>query len=315
MENNWKDSVNKQRELLADMLKIPLHDLAEQISGIWAERDSLDRALLDGFSSIPYCTYLYAVGTDGVQVSSNVSRDGLIPDQFGRDRSRRPYMNEVVPSWGYLLSDAYISEFAKRPSVTALQVVRNDAGVIGYLGADFDLRNLPVKAEPYAEPQHWRQIKGDPAIRGTLFQQQRVDSPMDQDIEQSMSIMEELMAERGVFQTVIHFSSSRATIWTLDDPYRYRILDHEVLEDADICLAFPLVNYPDDALIPKTAIELILRNMRKLRMADETIYLRSASINVFNGMVSLTFSCDGSHYMRYDEFIDRDLEFWVGSAA
>jgi hypothetical protein len=43
--------------------------------------------------------------------------------------------------------------------------------------------------------------------------------------------------------------------------------------------------------------------MRGLSTVDATIYLRSASVDIFNGMVSLTFSCDGSHCMRYDEFL------------
>ncbi len=55
--------------------------------------------------------------------------------------------------------------------------------------------------------------------------------------------------------------------------------------------------------------------MRQLRMADETLYLRSASINIFNGMISLTFSCDGSHYMSWEEFLQKDMAFWIGSAA
>ena len=44
-------------------------------------------------------------------------------------------------------------------------------------------------------------------------------------------------------------------------------------------------------------------------MADENIYLRMSSINLFNGMVSLTFSCDGSHYMRYDEYLGKGSPF------
>jgi hypothetical protein len=55
--------------------------------------------------------------------------------------------------------------------------------------------------------------------------------------------------------------------------------------------------------------------MKALRMADETIYLRMASINLFNGMVSLTFSCDGTHHMRYDELLQKDRAFWFGNAA
>lgn len=50
--------------------------------------------------------------------------------------------------------------------------------------------------------------------------------------------------------------------------------------------------------------------MRTLRLTDETIYLRMASIDVFNGMVSVTFSCDGSHYMSHDVFLKKDISFW-----
>jgi hypothetical protein len=32
-------------------------------------------------------------------------------------------------------------------------------------------------------------------------------------------------------------------------------------------------------------------------------------------MLSLTFSCDGSHYMSYDEFLRKDMSFWLGIAA
>jgi hypothetical protein len=30
---------------------------------------------------------------------------------------------------------------------------------------------------------------------------------------------------------------------------------------------------------------------------DENIDLRSGSLNIYNGIVGLNFSCDGSHYM------------------
>src|SRR4030065_746832 len=84
-----------------------------------------------------------------------------------------------APAWGFLLSDAHISLLEHRPSLTALQVVSRDSRTLGYLAADFDLRNLPVTAELYEEPGYWRQVKGDPAIRSTGFQQHRVESQMD----------------------------------------------------------------------------------------------------------------------------------------
>lgn len=30
--------------------------------------------------------------------------------------------------------------------------------------------------------------------------------------------------------------------------------------------------------------------------------------------ISLTFSCDGSHYMPCDEFLDKDASLWFGSS-
>ena len=59
----------------------------------------------------------------------------------------------------------------------------------------------------------------------------------------------------------------------------------------------------------------LFSEFRALRFADETIYLRSSSINIMNGMLGLTFSCDGSHYMPVDEFLDRDLSFWLGTLS
>ncbi|MDH5571246.1 MAG: PDC sensor domain-containing protein [Gammaproteobacteria bacterium] len=315
MEKSWKDSINRQRAALAELLKEPLANLAERCVPAWGERQQIDEVLVDGFASVPYCTFLYVLDPEGIQISDNIGLGCILPEHFGRDRSQRPYMQEEVPPWGYLLSDAYISLRAKRPSLTALQVIRNKHKILGYLGADFDLRDLPMTAELYEESNTWRQIKGDPAIRSGVFQQTRVNSLLDQSIEQSMAILEELFTQRGLFQTVIHFSSSRATIWLMSDPYRYRILDHEALNDPDICLAYPHSPYPKDALIPANRIAEVLGGMRELRLADETIYLRSASINIFNGLISLTFSCDGSHYMSYKEFLDKNMSFWLGGAS
>ncbi len=310
MKSSWKESIYLQREELAQKLREPLAQLAEQCAPAWGDREQLDEILAQSFASVPYCSFLYCLNTDGTQICDNVGQEGLAPEHYGRDRSQRPYMKEAVPAWGFLLSDAYISLMGHRPSLTALQVVRSDSNMLGYLGADFDLRDLPVTSELYEEPGYWRQVKGDPAIRGTVFQQCRVDSPMDGNLEQALSILEELLTMRGVFQCQIHFSSSQATIWTVDDPFRYRILDHEALSDPDICLVFPPRPYPHDAIIPQHNIERILRTMQSLRFADPTIYLRTASINIFNGMISLTFSCDGSHYMSYVEFLLKDTSFW-----
>jgi hypothetical protein len=88
------------------------------------------------------------------------------------------------------------------------------------------------------------------------------------------------------------------------------MLDHEALNDPDVCLVFPSHPYPSNAAIEQVDIRRILDTMKSLRLADPTIYLRTASINIFNGMISLTFSCDGSHYMPHVEFLLKDTSFW-----
>lgn len=312
--SSWKESIRKQRSSLFELLVNPLRRVAAECQKAWPDREALSQALLDGFDSIPYCTYLYVVDLKGVQLSDNVGQDGRMPEHYGRDRSTRPYMKEANQEKDFVLSDAYISLSAHRPSITALQTLYLEGEPVGYLGADFDLRNLPSEGGLYVERGKWQQIKGDPAIRGTVFQQTRIDSAFDTHIDQAVSILEELIVERGMFQGVFHFSSSRVTVWVVDDPYRYRILQSDALSDPVVCLAYPRRPYPDDADIPADKIGSILRGLKSLRFADDTIYLRSASINIFNGLISLTFSCDGSHYMPYYEFLEKDADFWFGGA-
>jgi len=315
MKDSWKEAVHSQRIELAQLLSDPLANLATRCEPVWGQREEIDKILLSGLAKVPHSLFLYALDINGIQISDNVSKSGLMPEHYGRDRSGRPYMREAVPSWGFLLSDAYLSRRINRPSLTALQVVGRGEDKLGYIGADFDLRDLPVTSELYEESHDWRQIKGDPAIRGTVFAQCRVDSLLDNNIKTACAIIEELITDRGMFQGVIHFSSSRATVWFVDDPFRYRILDAEALSDPDICLLYRARPYPRDALIPKDSIASVLSAMCKLRKADDVLYLRSSSINIFNGMISLTFSCDGTHYMSWQEFLQKDVSFWTGCAA
>jgi hypothetical protein len=138
---------------------------------------------------------------------------------------------------------------------------------------------------------------------------------MDEHMDEVLALLGELITVHGVFHAKLHFSSSRATLWVMDDPYRYRLHGINDLTDPDLCLAYPRRDYPADAAIPVEAIPKILRTFKDLRFLDETIYLRSATINIFNGLVGLTFSCDGSHYMPWDEFLDKNVGFWLGTSG
>ena len=78
-----------------------------------------------------------------------------------------------------------------------------------------------------------------------------------------------------------------------------------------ICLAYPRARYTDQATVPMEVIPWVLAEFKRLRSLDRNIYLRSASLNVVNGLVGLNFSCDGSHYLGYTEFLDRAGELYA----
>jgi len=304
--------IRRQRAHLYNMLIDPMQRAASRVSKAWEDREKLDDRLLDSIAKIPYVTFAYALDLAAKQISSNASTDGLLGEDFGRDRAARPYFTSLDPTQDMNLSEAYISLRANRPSVTAIQKVYRDGEHIGYLGADFDLRALPITKDIYQDPSRWRQIKGDPAIRSHVFEQHRIQSRMDEQIDLILPVVEELVTENGVFHLKLHFSSSRATVWTLDDPYRYQVIEFDELVDPDICLAFPHRAYPEDAVVPEQSIRPICETFKHLRFADETIYLRAGSVNIFNGIVGLNFSCDGSHYIPFDQFLAKDSEFWEG---
>ena len=315
--SSLKESVRRQREALTGLINEPMRDLALRCAGLMNDREALEGLLAEALPDLGHCKHVYVMDADGVQITDNITPEGKDPEHLGRDRSDRPYMQGVVGSTEFKLSEAYISRNKKRPSLTAIRVIRDrDGERIGFLGADYDLRELPLTADAlYQEPDSWRQIRGDPAIRAGVFLQQRAQSAMDDHLDEVLPLMNELMTEYGVFHGKLHFSSSRATIWLVDDPYSYRILGIDELLDPDICLAYPRREYFERAIVPPERIMAVFQLFRRLRFADETIYLRAGSLNVVNGMVALNFSCDGSHYMRWDEFLSKDSDFWLGTTG
>ena len=315
MDKALQTAVARQRMLLSSRLSGPMQRLVTECVAVWPEREALEKVLEQGLELLPYCKYLFILDDKAQQITSNISHKGLLPENFGRDRSERPYLADAIAGEKFSLSNAYISRNARRPTLTATMHIPDENGhLLGYLGVDFDLRELPLTKEVYQQEEKWMQIKGDPAIRGGLFLQERVDSAMDKRIDEVLDLMVELIEVYGVFHAKLHFSSSRATLWLLEDPLRYRILDIEDLTDPGICMAWERHDYPADADIPLDRVKDVFQTLRDLRFMDETIYLRAGSLNIYNGTVGLNFSCDGSHYMHWSEFLDKDIGFWVGTS-
>ncbi len=314
MTENLRESIRLQRVMLTGLLSDVLHQLAVRCAEVINDRTALEALLTGALPEISYCKHVFVLDANGVQITDNITHKGHNPSYFGRERMERPYMQGIVGTTDFKLSDAYISRNKKRPSLTAIQVIRNKSGcLVGFLGTDYDLRELPHTEKCYQETNDWRQIKGDPAIRSGVFLQHRADSLMDTRLDEVLPIMNELITEHGVFHGKLHFSSSRGTIWLVDDPFVYRLLTIDELTDPDICLAYPRRPYHERAVVPPEKVMEVFEMFRKLRFADENVYLRAGSLNIINGMVGLNFSCDGSHYMRYDEFLDKSMDFWFGT--
>lgn len=291
-----------------------MYDLAKRCADIIDSRIALETLLTNALPELSFCKHLYVLNNDNIQITENITQHGKDASHFDRDRSERPYMQDIIGTTDFKLSQAYISRNKKRPSLTGIQVIRNSAGEhVGFLGADFDIRELPNTEKSYVETDAWRQMKGDPAIRGSVFLQKRVDSLLDKHLDEVLPLMSELITEHGVFHGKFHFSSNRATIWLTEDPFIYRLLNFDELTDPDICLAYPRQPYHERAIVPKDQVMPVFEMFRALRFSDENVYLRAGSLNIVNGMVGLNFSCDGSHYMRYDEFLEKSTEFWFGS--
>ncbi len=312
-DSEIKQQIERQRAALANLLAADMRALADELAPWMHDRERLEQLLQERIDAAQYSKYLWVLDDKARQITSTVSRKKLRQEQFGRDRAARPYMQQALQGEDFYLSEAYVSRHRKRPSLTAVQVIRGpDGRRLGWLGADFDLRKLPYTGGLDFGKKAWRQMKGDPAIRGGLFAQQRVVSAMDERIDEVLTQIEEMIVSHGVFHAKLHFSSSRATVWFVDDPYDYQLLGVDELIDPSLCLAFPKRPWFERAQVPPKGVRKVLRQFRKLRFADETIYLRAASLNTVNGMVGLNFSCDGSHYLPWQEFLDKGMHFWFG---
>ena len=155
-------------------------------------------------------------------------------------------------------------------------------------------------------PDRWLQIKGDPSVRAFLFQQSRVESLFDSQIDRIHEIVHTLLTRKGAFHVKIHHSSSQLTCWFADDAYRYRVFVKEEVLAPDFLDQFrdSLIDHLQPVIHAEDT-QAILNEFRRLRTTDKNIYLRNGSINRVNGLIGMTFSCDGSHYIDHKTFFEK----------
>lgn len=327
-----QSSVNSQRAKLNEALYRPMRHLADACHEHWGDRTALEKILLEGMNEVPYSKYLYVLDAQGKQITCNASRDGLMPENLGRDRSNRSYFREAISllqvlntsrmphemmqiwpvltngesAQNFFLPEAYISQKMLRPSLTAFVFLHDANGeLLGLLGADFALRDLPESGRIYTESRTARQFTS--VMTGTYPSGR---SKMDENLDTVISVLEELILVRGIFHIKIHFTSSQTIIWSMAEPFRYRLLSINEITDPDICLAYPKHDYPADALVPHESVRTILQNFKTLRSVSGAFNLRSSSLNIFNGIVGLTFASQNSHYLPYEAFLHTDQSLW-----
>ncbi len=152
-------------------------------------------------------------------------------------------------------------------------------------------------------PARWMQIKGDPSIRAQLFNQRRVESLFDASIDRVHAIVRALLTRKGVFHAKIHYSSSQLTCWFARDPFCYEKFVREEVLETGFVERFPASDYAGRVpVIDEAHVEQLLGEFRRLRLTDETIYLRNAAVNLINGMINMSFSCDGTQYIDHRSF-------------
>lgn len=153
-------------------------------------------------------------------------------------------------------------------------------------------------------PQRWLQIKGDPSVRAFLFQQSRAQSLFDERIDDVHAIVQALLTSKGVFHAKIHYSSSQLTCWFARDPFCYEKFVREEVLAPGFLDRFSDSDYAGrTSLVGAEEIAKLLAEFKRLRLTDETVYLRNGAVNLINGMINMTFSCDGTHYIDHKTFL------------
>jgi hypothetical protein len=305
-----KQTIGEQRQLMTALFEPPLLNLSKACVVAWSDLDSLDKILNTHFSSIPHCHLVYAVDKFGKQISSNISTNGIDNTYRNQDLSRRPYCVSLYPKRHFMLSSVYISHTSGRPCLSAVHPVMDGQQFLGFVVADFDIRHLPLSVNSktiscqQSQQQNLAQKQKRPSRATNLFDKYQDDI---------QGILNKLIREHGVFHVIIHYNSTQVLLWQMDEPYEYRIYEIEQLLDPDMYQVYRRCPYPDKAKVSTGTVQQILKRFRTLRLADDSVYLRSGSLNIMNAMVGLTFSSEGTEYWPIDTFLSKDICDWFAT--
>lgn len=146
MNNTLRETVRHDNETLCDLFEAPMRALAKRAVRVWFNRSRLDRVLSEAEELRRASDLLYAIDTNGRQLSSNFHKDRIDYSAYGQDLSHRPYsvtttvLNNAAFQ-GAFLCDAYISQITRRPCITLMCGVTSGPTTLGFIAADLDLHS------------------------------------------------------------------------------------------------------------------------------------------------------------------------------
>jgi hypothetical protein len=134
-----------------------------------------------------------------------------------------------------------------------------------------------------------------------------VKNDFDKHIDKVLRRTGYLLKGCGIFHAKVHFSSGQVTLWSMSDPYNYKVCHAGEFLEKGFPSTFEVASYPINAKVPPHKIATILAAFKSLRLSGKAGYLRAGSLNIINGRIGLNFSDDGTRYLDYREFL-RDTD-------
>lgn len=306
----FKETVSNNKKFLSSLIKAPLGQIERGCCDRWENVGELTAYLQQSLCRLPHCQLLYVLNTEGRQLTGNVTRNGIDTTWHGQNLADRPYFTGNLPFRGMILSAAYLSQRSMQPCITAVQSVNHNGELLGFIAADFHLKDLPIISTSTLQRMHSHNTSYHPAREGQL-NHKRKTTEMDANIDYLIYALSILMQEHGVFHCKLHFDSDRCNLWSYQNPHNYQLHSVAELMSSGLIDQYTAVDYHQENTVPAEQIPLIFAQLKALRQSDDNTYLHSGSLNIVNGMVSLTFSHNEPQYLSADEFLNHDLGYWL----
>ena len=141
MQQLLQGTFHEHHEVVGREFEHRLRVIARQSVAVWFNRDRLDSLLASYVGVLDDCELLYAIDSDGRQISSNIQTDSIDVSAYGQDLSARPYSVSLRVlrdplKVGAFACRRYTSQASLRSCVTVMYGVSAGASLLGYVAAD-----------------------------------------------------------------------------------------------------------------------------------------------------------------------------------